>query len=107
MCFLGVVESTRSEEEGKKKNLSEIYTEIIDHMLVISMKKTDLLTELQTNLNQEKLNEIVQEFNYIDQACQSTVQNCPKFSSRHAAKDLDKHLQQILEQIRHMSSKMN
>ena len=76
-------------------------------MLVVSSKKTVVVTRLRTNFSRDQLEKIIEKFYDIDNSCRSTVERCPKFSSRHDVEDLAQHLQGILEEMRHTSSKVN
>lgn len=76
-------------------------------MMVVSTKKTEVLTGLRTNFSRDQLDRIIEKFNAIDNSCRATLERCPKSSSRHAVTDLAQHLQEILEEIRQTSSKIH
>lgn len=105
--YLGVAQSIRSKDETAKKSLAEIYTQIIDLLVVVSSKKTEVVTALRSNLSRDQLDRVIEKFNTIDQSCRSTLERCPKPSSRNAVTDLAQHMQEILEEIRSTSSKIH
>lgn len=102
-----MAQSIRSKDETAKKTLAETYTQIIDLLVVLSSKKTEVMTGLRTNLSRDQLERLIEKFTSIDQSCRTILQRCPKPSSRNAATDLAQHLQEVLEEIRLTSSKMN
>ncbi|CAF3554190.1 unnamed protein product [Rotaria socialis] len=99
-----VAQSIRAKGETAKKNLADTYLQIIELLLSVSSKKTDVTAELRNDLTRENFEKIIEKFTTIDQSCRSMLVQCQNPSSRDAVTDIAQNLQETLEQIRSTSS---
>jgi predicted transposase YbfD/YdcC len=103
----GVAQSVRSKDEQAKKHLTSAYTQIIEVLLNVSVKKTDVASELRQELTIENFDKIIEKFTSIDQSCRSILTDCLKPSSRNALPEIAQNLQETLKQIRLSSSQLS
>ena len=94
----------KGKDETGKKHLASTYIQVVELLLNVSAKKTDVAAELRNNLTDENFNKMIEKFNSIDQLCRSILTHIPKPSSRNAVTDIAQKLQDTLEQIRLTSS---
>jgi hypothetical protein len=108
-CFLikGVAQSIRSQDETAKKHLAQTYTQIIELLLTVLTKKTEVAGELRHDLTIQNFDQIIEKFTSIDQLCRSILTHCPKPSSRNAVTDIAQSLQEAIEKIRLTSSTLS
>ncbi|CAF0990685.1 unnamed protein product [Rotaria sordida] len=99
-----VAQSIRSQDESAKKNLANTYLQVIELLLNVSTKKTDVTSELRHELTRENFDKIIEKFTSIDQTCRTVLTQCQKPSSRNAITDIAQGLQETVEQIRLTSS---
>lgn len=102
----GVAQSIRSQDETAKKDLANTYTQIVESLLDVLDKKTEVAVEIQQDLTRENANKMVEKFRSIDQLCRSILAHCPKPSSRNAVTGIAQNLQDALEQVRSSSLTM-
>jgi hypothetical protein len=103
----GVAQSVRSKDEQARKHLTSAYTQIIEVLLNVSVKKTDVASELRQDLTIENFDKIIEKFTSIDQSCRSILTDCLTTSSRNALPEIAQNLQETLKQLRLSSSKLS
>ncbi|CAF3935717.1 unnamed protein product [Rotaria sp. Silwood2] len=99
-----VAQSIRSQDETAKKNLANTYIQVIELLLNVSTKKTDVASELRHELTRENFDKIIEKFTSIDRSCRTILTHCQKPSSKNAINDIAQNLQETLEQVRLTSS---
>jgi hypothetical protein len=76
-------------------------------LLSVSVKKTDVASELRQDLTRDNFDKIIEKFTLIDQSCRSILTHCQTPSSRNALIETAHHLQETLKQIRSSSSTLS
>jgi peptide subunit release factor RF-3 len=103
----GVAQSIRSQDETAKKHLASTYIQVIELLLNVSTKKTEVTSELRQELTVQNFDTIIEKFTSIDTLCHSVLEHCPKPSSRNAVTDIVQTLQEAVEEIRLTSSTLS
>ncbi|CAF3635257.1 unnamed protein product, partial [Rotaria sp. Silwood2] len=80
------------------------YIQVIELLLNVSTKKTDVASELRHELTRENFDKIIEKFTSIDRSCRTILTHCQKPSSKNAINDIAQNLQETLEQVRLTSS---
>jgi hypothetical protein len=108
-CFIikGVAQSIRSKDEQSKKHLTSTCIQIIELLLDVSAKKTDVASEFRQDLTIENFDKLLEKFTSIDRSCRSILTDYLASSSKNAFTDIAQNLQETLEQIRLSSSKLS
>ncbi|CAF1535710.1 unnamed protein product [Adineta ricciae] len=101
-----VAQSIRSQDETAKKDLANTYTQIVESLLDVLTKKTEVAVEVRQELTRENADKMVEKFTSIDRLCRSILAHCPKPSSRNAVTGIAQNLQDALEEVRSSSSTM-
>ncbi|UJR25099.1 hypothetical protein I4U23_006460 [Adineta vaga] len=101
-----VAQSIRSQDETAKKDLANTYTQIVELLLDVLSKKTEVTKELRQDLTRQNVDNIIENFTTIDQSCHSILTHCPKPSSRNAVIGIAQNLQDALEKVRSTSSSL-
>ena len=104
MVISGVAQSVRSKDEQGKKHLAHTFLQIIELLVNVSSKKTEVAAELRQDLSVEHFDRILEQFASLDQSCRTIFTQCQASTSKTALADVANNLQDTLEQIRRSSS---
>ncbi|CAF0984319.1 unnamed protein product [Rotaria sp. Silwood1] len=94
-----VAQTIRSEDETKKKNLATSYNKLIELLLTISEKKSLAISDFSRKMAPESNQNIIGEFEAIDQACHNILQDCQHTSSLTIVTEMARRLQDALEKF--------
>ena len=103
----GIAQSVRSKDEQIKKHLTSTYMQIIELLLTVSTKKTDVTSELRQDLTVKNVNQILEKFTSVDQLCRSLMTQSLTTTSKSTLTDIAHTLQETLDQIRLSSSALS
>src|SRR5689334_10074800 len=99
VSHLGVAQSIRAQDESKKQHLAFTYVQVIELLLTVSEKKTNIMLELRREMTPENFDDVIKQFSGIDQSCRHILEHCPRPSSLNAVTDIAHHLQYAIEQV--------
>ena len=100
IIILGVAQSVRSKDEQGKKHLIQTYIQIIELLLNVSLKKTEVASELRRDFSTENFDEILERFSSLDQSCQTILAQCHATPSKTALANVTHNIQETLEHVR-------
>ncbi|CAF4231330.1 unnamed protein product [Rotaria sp. Silwood2] len=102
--FIGIIndvaQTIRSQDENKKKHLSTNYHDVIDVLLTISEKKTVMLSEFGHGMTPDNSDNVLKNFETIDESCRTILGHCPHPSSLDSITEMNHHLLGTIGRLR-------
>ncbi|CAF1643806.1 unnamed protein product, partial [Didymodactylos carnosus] len=94
------VQSVRQKDENSRKQLAKTYLQVVELLMSVSIKKTDVVQEIQNDGTEQNIGKILEKFREIDTLCQGCITHCSRPTSQHLVTEAAQNLQEALDQVK-------